>query len=164
MSKLWWNWGEDCFKIFSSHDRVLGPRIQTYMAQWILFLRDEGCSLSFSLYPESQSTKKNSANRWGNYDENYDENAVKTVSKIILMFCTHEGLLGPRIRTWHRRDRGDMVILSVRFLWRAHTRGISLFSLAYGRWRSRPGQATRPRIRSIRSLSMCPSLNYGGIQ
>jgi hypothetical protein len=25
------------------------------------------------LHPESQSTKKNSANLWGNYDETYDE-------------------------------------------------------------------------------------------
>ena len=29
MMKLWWNWGEDCFKMFSAHDRVLGPRIRT---------------------------------------------------------------------------------------------------------------------------------------
>ena len=33
-----------------------------------------------------------------------------------------------------------MVILSVRFLWRARTWGISLFSIAHGRWRSHPGQ------------------------
>jgi hypothetical protein len=34
-------------------------------------MRDEGCSVSFSLHPESQSTTtKNSANLWGNYDEN----------------------------------------------------------------------------------------------
>ena len=35
--------------------------------------------------------------------------------------------------------------------------GISLFSLAHGRWRSRPGQpaqAARPNIKSMRSLSM----------
>ena len=38
--------------------------------------------------------------------------------------------------------------------------GISLLSLAHGRWRSRPGQATRPCVRSMRSLSMCPSSNY----
>ena len=29
MMKLWWNWGEDCFKMFSSHERLLGPRIRT---------------------------------------------------------------------------------------------------------------------------------------
>ena len=43
-----------------------------------------------------------------------------------------------------------MVILSVHFLWRARTRGIFLFSLAHGRWRSRssqPDQAACPNIR-----------------
>ena len=46
-------------------------------------------------------------------------------------------------------------------------RGISLFSQAHGRWRSRlgqPAQAARPNIWSMRSLSPCLSLSYGGIQ
>ena len=153
---------------------MLGPRIQTYMAQWILFLRDEGCSLSFSLYPESQSTKKNSANRWGNYeviyDENYDENAVKTVSKrLACMKACWDPEFKPSVAEIVDY-RWDMAILSVCFLWRARTRGD--FPIQSSTWQvevtsgstgsSRAPQYTR--IRSMRSLSMCPSSNYGGVQ
>ena len=55
-----------------------------------------------------------------------------------------------------------MVILSVCFLWRTRTRGregeISLFSLAHGRWRSRPGQlaqAARPNVRVYGTCAVC---------
>ena len=44
-------------------------------------MRDSGCNLSFSLHHESQSAKKNSAEQRGTC--NYDENAVKTVSKCL---------------------------------------------------------------------------------
>ena len=30
MTLLWWNWGEDCFKMFNVHERLLGRRIWTW--------------------------------------------------------------------------------------------------------------------------------------
>jgi hypothetical protein len=90
-------------------------------------MRDEGCSVSFSLHPESQSTKKNSADLWGNYDENwwwnYDEIAVKTVSKCL---APMKGCWDPEFEPSVEEIvdyRWDMAILSVRFLWRGHTLG-----------------------------------------
>ena len=60
--------------------------------------------VTVSLHPKSQSTKNNSANLQGKYeeiddvnindDEIYDEIAVKTFK----MFSSHERLLGLRIR------------------------------------------------------------------
>ena len=64
---------------------------------------------------------------------NYDENAVKTVSKCL---AHKKACWGPEFE--HSVEeimdyQWDKAILSVRFLWRARTRGISLFSLPYGR-------------------------------
>ena len=62
-----------------------------------------------------------------------------------------------------------MAILSVRFLWRARTRGD--FPIQFSTWQvevtsGSTGSSRTPqysRIRSMRSLSMCPSSNYGGV-
>ena len=63
--KLWRNWGKDCFKIFSSDDRVLGPRIRTQRR------RDHGLSMiygnslsSLSLASSHSGGKSLFSGRW----------------------------------------------------------------------------------------------------
>ena len=115
-------------------------------------------TLSFSLYPESQSTttitpkKNNSANLA--CMEGYWDPEFKPCIKEIMNY-----------------RRSIMVILSLRFLWRVCTlRWPCSVYILYSTWQvevtsgstgsSRAPQYTR--IRSMRSLSMCPSSNYGG--
>ena len=78
------------------------------------------------------------------------------------MFSVHERLLGPRIRTWRRRDRGLLMIygdsLSSLSMASSYSGGIPLFSLAHGRLRSCPGQpahATRPNIIQYVACAVC---------
>ena len=102
----------------------------------------------------------------------YDEMMMKLLWNCFKMLARMKGCWDPQFEPsvedivdyqWH-----DMAIFSVRFLWRDRIRGggggISLFSQAHGRWRSRlgqPAQAAHPNIWSMRSLSPCLSLNYG---
>ena len=107
---------------------------------------------------------------WWNLWWNYDEIGVKTASKCLARMT---GCWDPEFEPSVEEIvdyRWDMAIFSVRFLWRARTRGD--FPIQSSTWQvevmsgstgsSRAPQYTR--IRSIRSLSMCPSSNYGGMQ
>ena len=89
---------------------VLVRIMAAYSKHGAILMRDSGCirSLSCSLHPESQSTKKNSASRWGNQWQSDDEMMMKVMMEIMMklgwrllqnMFSSHERLLGPRIRT-----------------------------------------------------------------
>ena len=131
------------------------------------------CQVFHTYIPSPNQQKKNSAKRWGNdnenYDENYNENTVKTVSKYLacIKVCwgpEFEPSVEEIVDYWW-----DMVIPSVHFLWRAHTQGD--FPIQSSTWQvevtSRSISSSYvpqyTRIQSMRSLSMCPSLNYGSV-
>ena len=89
--------------------------------------------VSFSLHPESQSTKKKFSqpmmklwgNWWWNYDETYDVIGMTTVSKCLVRTKGWDPEFEPSVEEivdyqWYNNI---MAILSVHFLWRARTLG-----------------------------------------
>ena len=97
-----------------------------------------------------------------NDDETYDEICdVITLNTASKCLARMKGCWDPKFKPSVEEImdyRWDMAILLIRFLWRAHTRGISLFNLAYGMWRShpsQPAQAVRPNIRVCGACAVC---------
>ena len=119
----------------------------------------------YLLYPESQSTKNNSANRWGHYDEMMTKWWWNLWWKLWGSCCEREHCLACVTGYWDPEFDPSveeimdyqwyMAIPSVCFLWRVRTLGgISLFSLACGRWRSRLGQLAQ---------AVCPNIMQYGV-
>ena len=119
-------------------------------------MRDEGSSLNFS---ESQSTTKKTIqlyNWWGNYNEMMMKPKTKLLWKCLA--CT-KGCWDPEFQPSVEE------IVDYRWWWWWFSQftffgelalgGISPFSLAYGKWRSRPGQPAQAVCTNIRAYGAC---------
>ena len=104
------------------------------------------------------------------YDETYDEIMVTTASKCLACMTGYwDPEFEPSVEEIMEISMTYGDSLSSLSLVSSPSGGISLFSQAHGRWRSRPGQPAQA-ARSIYTytehaqLSMSTSLNYGGVQ
>ena len=133
-------------------------------------MRDSGRSLQVVHYVQSPNSQKTIRPRdevindqvmmkwWWKLWWNYDEIGLKTSSKYLARM---KGCWDPEFEPSVEEIvdyRWDMAILSVRFLWRACTRGDFPIQSSTWQWRSRsdqPAKAACPNIRVYGACAVC---------